>query len=305
MRYTQLRSFHAVAEAGSVTAAAQALHVTQPTLTTQIRALEEHYAVELFVRTGGRLHLTEAGRHLQRLAQRMFADEAEARHFLSESRELRTGILRMGAVGPFHATAMLIAFHAHYPGVEISVSVGNSKSVLQDLLAFRTDVAVLAYAERDDRLWVSQYSKDPIVAFARNDHPLFRPGRAGIRIADVHGEAMVAREIGSNTRRATEAAMAEAGVRPHIVMEIGSREAVRETVASGVGFGVVSNAEHVPDPRITCLPFLDAEIYNYAHIVCLQDRRSARMISAFIDVAHDSKAPACSGTHGPGANRSS
>jgi aminoethylphosphonate catabolism LysR family transcriptional regulator len=285
MRYTQLRSFHAVAEAGSVTAAAAVLHVSQPTLTTQIRALEQHYAVELFVRTGGRLHLTEAGRHLQRLAQRMFSDEAEARHFLLESQELRTGRLRLGAVSPFHATAMLIAFHARYPGIEISVSVGNSKSVLQDLLEFRTDVAILAYAESDDRLWVSQYSKDPIVAFAHKDHPLFRPERTGIRIAELHGEAMVAREVGSNTRRATEAAMVQAGVRPHIVMEIGSREAVREAVASGVGIGVVSNAEHMPDPRTRWLPFLDVEIYNYAHIVCLQDRRNSRMIGAFIDIA--------------------
>ncbi|KAB1069917.1 hypothetical protein F6X51_24570 [Methylobacterium planeticum] len=79
--------------------------------------------------------------------------------------------------------------------------------------------------------------------------------------------------------------MRKAGVEPNIVMEIGSREAVREAVASGVGIGVVSSAEHVPDPRITCLPFADAEIYNYAHIVCLQDRRSSRLISAFIDAA--------------------
>ncbi|MGU3540458.1 LysR substrate-binding domain-containing protein [Methylobacterium sp. A54F] len=286
MRYTQLRSFHAVAEAGSVTAAARTLNVSQPTLTTQIRALEEHYAVELFVRTGGRLHLTEAGRHLQRLAQRMFSDEAEARHFLMESRELRTGLLRMGAVGPFHATAMLIAFHARYPGIAISVSAGNSQSVLQDLVAFRTDVAVLAYSGSDARLWVSLYSQDPIVAFARTDHPLFRPERTDIRLADLHGAAMVAREVGSNTRRATEAAMARAGVHPRVVMEIGSREAVREAVASGVGIGVVSRAEHIPDPRTRWLPFADAEIYNDAHIVCLQDRRNARMIGAFIDVAH-------------------
>lgn len=285
MRYTQLRSFHAVAQAGSVTAAAQALHVSQPTLTTQIRALEAHYAVELFARTNGRLHLTEAGRQLHSIAQRMFADEAEARHFLTESRELRTGHLRMGAVGPFHATEMLVAFHARYPGVRISVSVGNSATVLQDLLDFRTDLAVLAYVERDPRLWVSQYSKDAIVAFARADHPLFQSERTGLRFADLHGAAMVVREVGSNTRRATEAALRAAGVVPKIVMEIGSREALREAVASGVGIGVVSSAEHVPDARLTCLPFEDAEIYNYAHIVCLQNRRSSRLISAFIDAA--------------------
>jgi aminoethylphosphonate catabolism LysR family transcriptional regulator len=285
MRYTQLRSFHAVAQAGSVTAAAKALNVSQPTLTAQIRALEDQYAVELFVRTRGRLYLTEAGRHLHQIAQRMFSDETDARHFLSESRELRTGHLRMGVTNPFHATKMLIAFHARYPSVKVSVTLGNSKAVLEELRAFRTDAAVLAYDEHDPALWVSEYSKDPIVAFARKDHPLFRPERKGIRIAELDGQAMVVREVGSNTRRTTERAMRKAGVVPKIVMEIGSREAVREAVASGIGFGVVSTAEHVPDTRVTCLRFADAKLYNVTHVVCLRDRRDSRLINAFVDAA--------------------
>lgn len=284
MRHTQLRSFHEVAAAGSVTAAARQLHVSQPTLTTQIRALEEEYSVELFVRTGGRMRLTEAGRQLQQITRRIFAEEADARHFLTESSELRTGHLRVGAVGPFHVTEMLVAFHARYPQMEISVSVGNSHDVLQSLLEFRSDVAILAHVEPDPRLWISQYSKDPIVAFGRRDHPLFERARAGISIHELHDQAMVMREHGSNTRRATEEAMVKAGVTPRIVMEIGSREAVREAVASGVGFGVVSVAEYIGDDRLTYLPVIDAQIYNYARIVCMRDRIHSRLIGAFLAV---------------------
>lgn len=284
MRHTQLRSFHAVAATESVTAAANQLYVSQPTLTTQIRQLQEEYSVELFVRSRGRMRLTDAGRNLQQITRRMFADEADARHFLTESRELRTGHLRMGAVGPFHATEMLVAFHARYPQIEISVSVGNSHVVLQNLLDFKSDVAVLAYVENDERFWMSQYSEDPIVVFGRCDHPLFAPGRTGIRISELHDQPMVSREHGSNTRRASDEAMAAAGVQPRIVMEIGSREAVREAVASGVGFGFVSSAEYIGDERIRSLPVVDAEIYNYAHLVCLKDRVQSRMISAFLEV---------------------
>jgi aminoethylphosphonate catabolism LysR family transcriptional regulator len=284
MRYTQLRSFHAVAETESVTAAANQLHVSQPTLTTQIRQLEEEYSVELFVRTGRHVRLTDAGRQLQQITRRLFADEADARQFLAESRELRTGHLRVGAVGPFHATEMLVAFHARYPEIEISVSVGNSHAVLRNLLEFESDVAVLAYVENDERLRYYQYSRDAIVVFGRRDHPLFAPHRDGVRIAELHDQPMVAREHGSNTRRASEEAMAKANVRPKIVMEIGSREAVREAVASGVGFGFVSSAEYIDDERIRSLPVVDAEIYNYAHIVCREDRLQSRLISAFLDV---------------------
>ena len=283
MRYTQLRSFHAVAETENVTAAANRLNVSQPTLTTQIRQLEEEYAVELFVRSGRNIRLTDAGRQLQQITRRMLADEADARHFLSESRELKTGHLKVGAVGPFHVTEMLVAFHARYPEIEISVSIGNSNVVLQNLLEFQSDVAVLAYVEDDERLWSSQYSEDRIVAFGRKDHPLFAPDRDCIHIAELDGQPMVVREHGSNTRRASDKAMAKVGVQPRIVMEIGSREAVREAVASGVGFGFVSSAEYVGDDRIRSLPVIDAEIYNYAHIVCRQDRKQSRMISAFLD----------------------
>ena len=285
MRHTQLRSFHAVAATESVTAAANQLNVSQPTLTTQIRHLEEEYFVELFVRTGGRMRLTDAGRQLQQITRRLFADEADARHFLTESRELRTGHLRVGAVGPFHATEMLVAFHARYPQIEISVSIGNSNAVLRNLLEFQSDVAVLANVESDQRLWVSPYSKDAIVAFGRRDHPLFAPSRTAIRIAELAGEAMVVREHGSNTRRAVDEAMAKAGVEPRVVMEIGSREAVREAVASGAGIGFVSSAEYIADGRIAWLPICDAEIYNFAHIVCVRDRVHSRLLAAFLTVA--------------------
>lgn len=284
MRFTQLRSFHAVAAAGSVTLASQQLNVSQPTLTTQVRTLEEEYAVELFVRAGGRMRLTEAGRQLQQITRRLFADEADARHFLTESRELKTGSLRVGAVGPFHVTEMLVAFHARYPQIEISVSVGNSVGVLESLLDFRSDVAVLAYVESDPRLWVRQYSEDPIVVFGRKEHPLLTR-RAPLRIAELDGQPMVFRERGSNTRRSSEAALTRAGVKPQIVMEIGSREAVREAVASGVGLGFVSQAEYIGDERLAFRPVIDAEIFNYAHVVCVRDRVQTRLIAAFLDIA--------------------
>lgn len=285
MRYTQLRSFHAVAAVESVTVASQNLNVSQPTLTAQVRALEDEYAIELFVRAGGRLRLTEAGRQLQQITRRLFSDEADARHFLTESREIKTGKLLVGAVGPFHVTEMLVAFHGRYPEIEISVSIGNSVSVLQNLLDFQSDVAVLAYVERDPRLWVRQYSEDPIVVFGRKDHMLFSEKREGLRLADLDDQPMVYRERGSNTRRSSEAALAKGGVRPRIVMEIGSREAVREAVASGVGLGFVSRAEYIGDERLTFLPVIDAKIVNHAHVVCVRDRVQSRLISAFVDVA--------------------
>lgn len=282
MRHTQLRSFHAVAQRLSFTAAARELGVSQPTITTQVKSLEGEFGVELFVRRGRRIELTETGGGLLAITRRLFADEKEAADFLNETRGLRTGHLRVGAVGPYHVTDMLAAFNARHPGLYVSVTVGNSRDTLRDLLDYRTDVAVLAHVDPDPRLVAIPYRRHRVVAFCHVDHPFAR--KRSLRARELQGQRLIVREPGSTTRLAFEQAMAKAGVRPKVVMEIGSRESIREAVAKGIGLGVVSEAEFIPDPRIRALPVMDAEIYTYAHVVHLRERQNARLVRAFLAV---------------------
>ncbi|MCK6451901.1 MAG: LysR substrate-binding domain-containing protein [Alphaproteobacteria bacterium] len=280
MRYTQLRSFHAVARAGSMTAASRDLRLSQPTLTAQVRALERDFDIELFVRAGRRLRLTDAGRGLYAITQRFLDQEKEAVEFLNQTRELTTGHLRLGAVGPYHATDMLVAFNARHPGIYVSVKIGNSREVVTGLMEYETDVAVLAHIDPNPRLVAIPYSRHPVVVMAYRGHRLF--GRRAIRLELIEGERLIHREQGSTTRRAFEAALVERGVKPRVVMEIGSREAIREAVAGGIGLGVVSEAEFIPDPRICAIRVSNADIFTYAHIAYLSERREARMIRAFV-----------------------
>src|SRR5688500_206226 len=99
MRLTQLRSFHAVARAGGFTGAARLLHISQPTVTTQVRMLEEKYGIELFYRRGHVVRLTPLGEQLFEIAQKVFALESETVQLLQDSGELKSGQLRVGAVG--------------------------------------------------------------------------------------------------------------------------------------------------------------------------------------------------------------
>jgi aminoethylphosphonate catabolism LysR family transcriptional regulator len=285
MRHSGLRSFHAVATAGGFNAAAAEFNISQPTLTTQVAALEDEYGVELFVRRGRRSELTDAGRHLLAITTRMFLEEEEAIAFLEQSRELRTGRLTIGAVSPYHVTAMLAAFRSAYPGIELSVALGNTADVLNDLLEYRSDIAVLAYVDPDPRVLTIPHRRHPIVVFARNDHRL--AGRTTIPLRELDGEAMVVREQGSTTRRAFTAALDDAGVKPRIVMEIGSREAVRIAVIHGLGLSYVSDAEFVPDPALVKIAVEPPEIYTYAQIGVLERRKNSRIIQAFLDVVRD------------------
>ena len=282
MRHTQLRSFHAVAQRLSFTAAARALGVSQPTITTQVKSLEAEFGLELFVRRGRRIELTETGGGLLDITRRLFADEKEASDYLNETRGLKTGHLRVGAVGPYHVTDMLAAFNTRYPGIYVSVTVGNSRDTLRDLLDYRTDVAVLAHVDPDLRLIAIPYRRHKVVVMCPVDHAFAQ--RRTLRARDMEGQRLIVREAGSTTRRAFDQAMREADTRPKVVMEIGSRESIREAVAKGIGLGVVSEAEYIPDPRIHALPVTDAEIYTYAHVVYLKERQNARLVRAFLDV---------------------
>lgn len=280
MRHTQLRSFHAVAQRLSFTVAARELGVSQPTITTQVKSLEQEFGVELFVRRGRRIELTETGGGLLDITRRLFADEKEASDYLNETRGLKTGHLRVGAVGPYHVTDMLAAFNARYPGIYVSVTVGNSRESLRDLLDYRTDVAVLAHVDPDARLVAIPYRRHRVVVMCPADHDF--ADRRSIRARDMEGQRLIVREAGSTTRRAFDQAMREKDVRPRIVMEIGSRESIREAVAKGIGLGVVSEKEFIPDPRIRSLQVSDAEIYTYAHVVHLRERQNARLVRAFL-----------------------
>jgi aminoethylphosphonate catabolism LysR family transcriptional regulator len=282
MRLTQLRSFHAVARAGGFTGGAKLLHISQPTVTTQVRFLEETYGTELFYRRGHKVTLTPLGAQLFELAQRIFALESETVHLLQDSGELRSGHLRVGAVGPFHVTEMLARFNQRFPGMQVSVRVGNSQAVLAALVDYQTDVAVFAQFTDDPRFHSVPYSRHPIVVFVHRSHRFAR--RKSIRIAELEGEGMILREQGSTTRKALDDALAKAGVTLRVAMEIGSREAIREAVIKAVGIAAVSEIEYIPDPEIRMVKVSDAQMYTHAHVVCLKERREARLVQAFFEI---------------------
>ncbi len=282
MLYTQLRSFHAVAAESGFTAASKVLRIGQPTITSQVKALEEHYEVELFHRRGRRVDLTEAGAGLFTITQRMMNQQAEALDYLNALSGFHTGRLKVGAVGPYHVTEMLAAFNGRYPGVELSVELGNSGEMLRRLLDFRVDVAVLAQVEDDPRFTALPCGSSDVVAFLRRDHSLVRlAGAKGISLKQLSEQVVVIREQGSTTRLALDQALAGAGLSLPRVIEIGSREAVWMAVLKGLGVGVVAAAEFIEHKDLRILPIRGADLGMTEHLVCLSERRDSRIVRAF------------------------
>jgi aminoethylphosphonate catabolism LysR family transcriptional regulator len=280
--YAQLRAFHAVASEASFTRAAAALHVTQPTLSAQVKALEESYGVLLFDRRGRRTEPTELGRQLLAVTRRYFGLETEAEQLLAATRALSDGHLRVGADAPQHVMAELSAFQRRYPGVRLSLSIGNSDEVLHQLLDHRSDVAIIADLPEDLRLFARPLRRDQLIAFVERTHPWAERGAIGL--AELASQRMILREVGSTTRRAFEAALVKAAIPIGEVLEIGSREGVREAVAAGLGVGIVSAFEFGHDARLRALAIEGAAIEMVEYVACVTDRRDLRIVRAFLDL---------------------
>ncbi len=279
--FAHLRSFHTVAENKGFTAAAEALHISQPTVTTQVKELEDRYGVELLIRRGRRVEVTDTGAALHEISRRMMSLHDEAEELLLSSGRLTTGQLRIAAVGPFHATEMVAKFLGHYPGIKVSMSLGNSDMTLQRLLALESDVAIIAHYVDDPHVHSVPFSSHEVVVFVSTDHPWHQ--RSDVSMAELADQPLILREKGSTTRKAFETEATKAGVALNPLLEIGSREGVWKAVEQGLGIGVVADFEFVAHPRLRTLRISDCDVRTEYHLVCLKERRHSPKIAAFME----------------------
>ena len=277
---TLLRAFHAVAEAKSFTLAARALSVTQPTLSAHVKALEGSHHVRLFDRRRRGVRLTADGRALHALTQQIFELEARAEELLSATGELVRGHLRVGADAPVHVIPAVAELGRRHPALTVAVSIGNSQQLLSGLLHHDTDVAVLADVPPSPRLYVQAIQRDRVVLVVGRDHPWAR--RRSVRLRELAGERLVIREQGSTTRAILERQLRQKRITPRALLEIGSREAVREAVAAGLGVGPVFEAEVGHDARLRKVRVSDAPLHGNESVVCLIERRDHAAVRAFI-----------------------
>jgi len=269
-----------------VTGAARRLGLTQPAVTVQVRTLERDHGVRLFERGPDGLAPTEAGQALYRTTRRLLRLYQDAADALQGAADLTFGTLRIGADGPFAAIPILAGFAGRYPGVRIEARMGNAPETLAALEDSRVDVAVLSLdAAARPGLHVHRLRDQGLRILMPRDHPW--ADRPALSPGDLDGVLMVGREEGSATRRAVDRACAAAAARPTVRLSLGSREAVREAVATGLGIGIALEDESLADSRLKPLHISNADIHLQPHVVCLEERKASPLIKAFFDVVAD------------------
>jgi DNA-binding transcriptional LysR family regulator len=237
--FPQLMVFEAVARLGSVTRAAEELHLAQPTVSTQIKKLSEALGLTLFEQRGRQLHLTAAGRALLSTCEELMDVLVRSEAKLAELRAPQAEVIRIAAVpGARHLAARLLsAFCVRYPGVQATLQLADRAEILERLGACEDEILLLQVP--DDRLGLALHpvAVEPLLLYARANHPLAKQRR--IPLPSLANEAFVLRESGSSLRELTLATFVACGVRLVVRAELSNNEAIAQAVAQGVGLALL------------------------------------------------------------------
>ncbi len=231
----QLATFRAVARLGSVSLAADELHLSQSAVSIQIGGLETAAGTALVVRTGRGVRLTEAGDLLLVYADRLLALWHEASDEMATFLGDFSGTLRVGAVttAEYWLPRLLVAFAQQNPKIKIKLSVANRDEVVRSLAAQQIDVAVMGRPPAELVVTSMPVGRNPMAFVAAPGHPLLL--RQQVSLAALEDEPLLVRERGSGTRLAVERMFREAGLRLRISSELSSNEAIKHMCVAGFG----------------------------------------------------------------------
>lgn len=235
-----LRIFVAVVEAGSFSRAAESLKISQPAVSKAVRELESQLETTLLDRQGRTFHPSEPGQALYSYGRSIFALEREAHEAVAAFYGLDRGRLTIGAsttIATYWLPPLLVEFQRQHPHIEIRLISENTKQIIELLIDCQVDVALVEGPATDPRIEARPWFNEEMVVIAA-EHPHSPPVEASgsMPLAE---QVWIVREPGSGSREATEALLKDLNVVSPKTIEVGSNEAIVQTVASGIGFGLV------------------------------------------------------------------
>jgi len=243
INFHQLRIFYFVAKLGSFSSAADALHISQPAVSNQVKLLEQRYDQPLFTRRSRALQMTQTGEFVFDYARRIFALSEEMAKVLQDLAGLASGRLVIGAsttIGEYCLPETIVRFKDRYPRVALELRISNTRQIADEVLRHALDIGFIGGKIDSPNLVVEPFAEDKIVLIASPKHRLAR--KKNIRVEELREEEFITREKGSATRVAAEGCLKELGIEPRVRMELGSNESVKQAVLAGAGLGMLSRS---------------------------------------------------------------
>ncbi|MWC26729.1 selenium metabolism-associated LysR family transcriptional regulator [Paenibacillus sp. MMS18-CY102] len=277
LNFHQLHIFYSVAERGSFSAAAQALHMTQPAVTMQVQSLEDYFGTKLLQRSTKKIELTEAGRALLPYAQRSMELIRETDAAMSAFTSKLKGRLQLGAsltIGEYILPRLLGPFGREYPHISISMKVMNTAQIIDDITHHQLNFGLIEAPVDHPEMLMEKVLSDELVLIVAQEHPLVKMDH--VTISDAVQYPFVLREQGSGTRLVMEEQLKAKDIDPNsleIVMELGSTGAIKSAVEAGVGISIVSasSVKHeVALGLIRIIPLADVQFKRHFYAIQLK-----------------------------------
>ena len=283
--FRQMRLFLALAETGSVSAAAKAMHVTQPTASMQLREITHAVGIPLHEVISRKVHLTEAGNELARTVRQMSDDWEQFGQKVAAMKGLTCGRLRVAVVSTakYFVPRLVGTFCRKHPQIDISLEVLNRDGVVKRLRDNLDDLYIMSMPPADIELHDEVFMRNPLVVIAASGDPATKRAKK-LQLADLAQRRFILREQGSGTRMAVDRHFRKSKFRPDIRLELGSNEAIKESVAGGLGLGVISNHAlhgHAREHGVTVVEAAGFPILSHWHIVYPKAKRLSPIAEAF------------------------
>lgn len=293
LNLNHLRIFRTVLDRGSITAAAEALRISQPAVSRQLSEFEATLGTRLVDRLPRGIRATAAGALLDEHARRIFAEEKAAERDLAELLGLERGRLAIGAsttIGSYLVPPVFLDFSRQHPGISLELEIGNTRSIQNDVLAGGLDLGLTEGFVETDALDVRVFLHDAMVLIAGPDEPgRLLAGVRSLRAKDLVDLPFIVREQGSGTREVIDAALAERGVFRTNMTQLGGTEAIKNAVACGLGVAIVSRLAIEAECKVGRLRIVEVKdlvVRRALHCLSLRGKQPSPAAGEFLRLLH-------------------
>lgn len=271
----QLRALAAVHSAGSITAAAGRLNLTQPAVTLQLRNLQDLAGLPLIQRTGEGVILTDAGRDVLKLVERIESALLDCEQSLDMIAGKSGGRVAMGAVSTakYFVPFAIAAFSRRYPRIDVTLQIGNREDIRDALRGYDLDIAVMGQPPPDLEVEMRPLGRHPHVIIAAAGHRLADKKR--VSIADLAAETFITREQGSGTRMLMEQFFHQHRIEPKVGMAMDSNETIKQAVMAGLGIAFLSQhtvSHELEEKRLVMLKVSGLPVMREWHAIRRADK---------------------------------
>jgi DNA-binding transcriptional LysR family regulator len=284
--WNQLRIFEAVARCNSFTRAAEELFVVQPTVSAQVKLLSEIVGMPLFEQVGKKLYLTEAGEALYATCHELFGTWTRFEIAAADLQGVKKGKLRIAiaSTAKYFVPRMLGPFCKMYPDIDVALEIANRDAIVERLKNNRDDLYIMGVPPADFPVETHPFLENPLVIIASQDHELAR--RKKIPMSRIGQERFIAREKGSGTRITTDEFFSSKNIHLNIKMELSNNEAIKWSVAGGMGLAVLSQHALMMEPMRDKLAVLDVQgfpIHAAWYVVVPAGKKLSVLAQTFFD----------------------